>query len=36
MDLRAIGWGDMDCIDLAQDWDQRRDLVDRVMNLQIP
>jgi hypothetical protein len=22
MDLREIGWGGMDLIDLAQDWDQ--------------
>jgi hypothetical protein len=33
MDLRDIGWGGMDWIDLAQDWDQWRALVNTVMNL---
>jgi hypothetical protein len=33
MDLRDIGWGGMDWIDLAQDRDQRRALVNTVMNL---
>jgi hypothetical protein len=32
MDLREIGWGSMDWIDLAQDRDQWRALV----NLQVP
>jgi hypothetical protein len=32
MDLREIGWGDMDCIDLAQDRDQWRAVVNTVMN----
>jgi hypothetical protein len=36
MDLRAIGWSGMDWIDLAQDWDQRRVLVNTVMNVQVP
>jgi hypothetical protein len=36
MDLREIGWGDMDWIDLAQDRDQWRALVNTVMNLQVP
>jgi hypothetical protein len=27
MDLREIGWGGMDWIDLARDWDQLRALV---------
>jgi hypothetical protein len=31
MDLREIGWGDMDWIDLAQDRDQWRALVNTVM-----
>jgi hypothetical protein len=36
MDLREIGWGDMDWIYLAQDRDQWRALVNVVMNLQVP
>jgi hypothetical protein len=36
MDLREIGWGDMDWIDLAQDTDQRRALVNMVMNFRVP
>jgi hypothetical protein len=36
MDLREIGWGDMDWIDLAQDRDQWRALVNTVMNLRVP
>jgi hypothetical protein len=36
MDLREIVWGHMDWIDLAQDRDQWRDLVNTVMNLQVP
>jgi hypothetical protein len=35
-DLRGIGWGGMDWIDLAQDRDEWRALVNRVMNLRIP
>jgi hypothetical protein len=33
MDLRVIGWGDMDWFDLAQDRGQWRALVNTVMNL---
>jgi hypothetical protein len=33
MDPREAGWGDMDWIDLAQDRDQRRALVNTVINL---
>jgi hypothetical protein len=33
MDLRDIGWDGMDWIDLAQDRDQWRVLVNTVMNL---
>jgi hypothetical protein len=33
MDLREIGWGGMDWIDLAQDRAQWRALVNMVMNL---
>jgi hypothetical protein len=36
MDLREIEWGDMDWIDLAQDRDQWRALLNTVMNLRIP
>jgi hypothetical protein len=38
MDLREIGWGGggMDWIDLAQDRDQWRALVNMAMNLWVP
>jgi hypothetical protein len=36
MDLREIGWGGTDWIDLAQDGDQWRTLVNTVMNLRVP
>jgi hypothetical protein len=36
MDLREIGWGSMDWIDLAQNRDQWRFLVNTVMNLRVP
>jgi hypothetical protein len=36
MDLREIGWDDMDWIDLAQDRSQWRVLVNTVMNLRVP
>jgi hypothetical protein len=36
IDLREIGWGDMDWIDLAQDRHQRKALVYTVMNLRVP
>jgi hypothetical protein len=36
MDLREIGWGGMDWIDLAQDKDQWRVLVYTVINLRVP
>jgi hypothetical protein len=35
MDLREIGWGGMDWIDLAQDRDRWRALVNTVMNLRV-
>jgi hypothetical protein len=36
MDLREIGRDGMDLIDLAQNRDQRRALVNTVMNLRVP
>jgi hypothetical protein len=36
MDLRDIGWGGMDWIDLTQDKDQWRALVNMVMNHRVP
>jgi hypothetical protein len=36
MNLKEIGWGGMDWIDLTQDRDQWRALVNTVMNLWIP
>jgi hypothetical protein len=35
-DLREIGWDGMDWLDLAQDRDQWRALVNTVMNLRFP
>jgi hypothetical protein len=34
--LREIGWYGMDWIDMAQDTDQWRALVNRVINLRVP
>jgi hypothetical protein len=36
MDLRNIEWDAMDWIDLAQDRNQLRDLVNTVTNLRVP
>jgi hypothetical protein len=36
MDLREIGWNGMDWIDLAQDREQWRALVNMVIHLQVP
>jgi hypothetical protein len=36
IDLLKIGWGGVDWIDLAQDRDKRRTLVNAVMNLRVP
>jgi hypothetical protein len=35
-DLKEIGWSSMDWIDLAQDKDQWRPLLNRAMNLRVP
>jgi hypothetical protein len=34
--LGEIAWGGMDCIDLAQDRDQWRPLVNTAMNFRVP
>jgi hypothetical protein len=36
MHLREIGWTGIDWVDLAQDRDQWRTLVNTVMNLRVP
>jgi hypothetical protein len=36
MDLREIGWDEMDWIDVAEDTNQCRALVNTVMNLRVP
>jgi hypothetical protein len=36
VDLRGIGWGGMDWIDVAHDRDHRRAVVNTVMNLRVP
>jgi hypothetical protein len=36
MDLREVGWGGMDWINLAQDRDRWRALVYTMMNLRVP
>jgi hypothetical protein len=36
MDLREIGWDGIDWIDLAQDRNQWRALVNTVMNFRVP
>jgi hypothetical protein len=36
MDIRKIGWGDMDWIDRASNRDQWRDILNTVMNLRVP
>jgi hypothetical protein len=36
MDLEEMGWEGLDCIDMAQDRDRWRALVNAVMNLRVP
>jgi hypothetical protein len=36
MDLREVGWGGIDWIDLAQDMDRWQALVYTVINLRVP
>jgi hypothetical protein len=36
MDLREIGWDGVDWIDMAQDRDQWRAVVNTVLNLRVP
>jgi hypothetical protein len=36
MDLREIGWNGVDWIDMAQDRNQWRALVNTVLNLRVP
>jgi hypothetical protein len=35
MDLREIGWDEVDWMDMAQDRDQQRVLVNTVLNLRV-
>jgi hypothetical protein len=36
MDLQHLGWGHMDWIGLAEDWDRWWDHVNEVMNFRVP
>ena len=35
-DLQEVGYGGMDWIELAQEWDRWQELVNEVMNLRVP
>jgi hypothetical protein len=36
IDLREIGWDGVDCIDISQDRDKWRALVNTVLNFRVP
>jgi hypothetical protein len=36
MDLREIGWGDLEWIDVTENRDQLRVLVNTIINLRVP
>jgi hypothetical protein len=36
LDLRDIGWDGVDCIDMVQDSDQWRAVVNTVLNFRVP
>jgi hypothetical protein len=36
IDLKRVGWDGMDWINLAQNRDQRRALVNTIMNIRVP
>jgi hypothetical protein len=36
MDLREIGWDDMDWIGLVQDWEEWRALLNTVIKFRVP
>jgi hypothetical protein len=36
MELQEVGWGGMDWIDISQDRDRWRALVNAIMNVQVP
>jgi hypothetical protein len=36
MDLREVGWGDVDCIGVAQDGNRWRALANSVLNFRVP